>query len=107
MPGGIVKRERLIVMHPPLRNVSRKLQRRAHKAMPNNEWDCGSLLVCKRQKLHRQIVYRVGIERYEVRNPETVEDREQQQRIFRRLAERLGLFDQQTRPFHSGLFHAH
>ena len=31
-------------------------------------------------------------------DPKAVEDREQQQRVFGRLAERLGLFDQQTCP---------
>ena len=33
----------------------------------------------------------------------TAADREQQQRVFRRLPERLGLFDQQTCPFCSRL----
>jgi hypothetical protein len=32
--------------------------------------------------------------------PESVENREQQQRVFGRLAERFGLFDQQTRLLH-------
>ena len=32
-----------------------------------------------------------------VRDPEAVEDREQQQRVFGRLSERFSLFDQQTR----------
>ena len=38
-----------------------------------------------------------------VRDPEAVEDREQQQRVFRRLSERFRLFDQQTCPLHSRL----
>ena len=38
-----------------------------------------------------------------VRDPEAVEDREQQQRVFGRLSERFSLFDQQTCPLHSRL----
>ena len=38
-----------------------------------------------------------------VRDPEAVEDREQQQRVFGRLSERFSLFDQQTRPLRSRL----
>ena len=38
-----------------------------------------------------------------VRDPEAVEDREQQQGIFGRLSERFGLFDQQTCPLRSRL----
>ena len=40
----------------------------------------------------------VAIERYIVRDPEAVEDREQQQRVFGRLSERFSLFDQQSAP---------
>ena len=45
----------------------------------------------------------VAVERHIVRHPEAVEDREQQQRIFRRLSERLSLFDQKTRPLNCRL----
>ena len=45
----------------------------------------------------------VAIERDIVRDPEAVEDREQQQRVFGRLSERFGLFDQQTCPLDSRL----
>ena len=38
----------------------------------------------------------IAIEGDKVRDPDAVEDREQQQRIFRRLSERFSLFDQQT-----------
>ena len=45
----------------------------------------------------------VAIECYCVRDPEAVEDREQQQWIFGRLSERVSLFDQQTCPLCSRL----
>ena len=45
----------------------------------------------------------VAVERHIVRDPEAVEDREQQQRIFGRLSERFSLFDQQTCPLRSRL----
>ena len=45
----------------------------------------------------------VAVERHEVRDPEAVEDREQQQRVFGRLSERFSLFDQQTCPLRSRL----
>ena len=38
-----------------------------------------------------------------VRNPEAVEDREQQQRVFGRLSQRFSLFDQQMCPLRSRL----
>src|SRR5262249_56710087 len=43
----------------------------------------------------------VGVERYNVRGPRAVKNREQQQRIFGRLPERFGLLDQQTCPLDS------
>ena len=45
----------------------------------------------------------VAVERHVVRDPEAVEDREQQQRVFGRLSERFSLFDQQTCPLRSRL----
>ena len=45
----------------------------------------------------------VAVERHKVRDPEAVEDREQQQRVFGRLSERFSLFDQQTCPLRSRL----
>ena len=51
----------------------------------------------------RKLAHHVAIERHIVRDPEAVEDREQQQRVFGRLSERFRLFDQQTRPLHSRL----
>ena len=69
--------------------------------MPYHERDCRSLLLGEREELRRKLAHHVAIESYMVRDPETVEDREQQQWVFRRFSERLGLLDQQTCPLHS------
>ena len=61
------------------------------------------LLLGERQELRRKLAHHVAIERHNVRDPEAVEDREQQQRVFGRLSERFSLFDQQTCPLHSRL----
>ena len=70
-------------------------------AMPDHERDCRFLLLGKRQELRRKLAQRIAVERDEVRDPEAVEDREQQQRVFGRLSERLSLLDQQTCPLRS------
>ena len=54
------------------------------------------LLLGERQELRRKLTHYVAVERHVVRDPEAVEDREQQQRVFGRLSERFSLFDQQT-----------
>src|ERR1700758_1231392 len=64
--------------------------------MPNHELNYCSLLLGERQELCRKIAYDVAIECQIVRNPEAVENGEQQQRIFGWLAECFSLFDQQT-----------
>jgi hypothetical protein len=64
--------------------------------MPNHERDYRPLLLRERQELRREIANDIAIECQTVRGPEAVEDREQQQRIFRRLSERFSLLDQQT-----------
>ena len=64
--------------------------------MPNHERDCRPLLLRERQELRREIAQSVAIECHLVRYPEGVEDREQQQGIFGRLAQRFSLLDQQT-----------
>ena len=71
--------------------------------MPDHERDCRSLLLGERQELRCKLEHHVAVERDKVRNPEAVEDREQQQRVFGRLSERFSLFDQQTCPLHSRL----
>ena len=57
--------------------------------MPDHERDRRPLLLGERQKLRRKLAHDVAVECHKVRDPETVEDREQQQRVFGRLSERL------------------
>ena len=64
--------------------------------MPDHERDRRSLLFRERQELRRKLTHDVAVECHVVRDPEAVEDREQQQRVFGRLSERFSLFDQQT-----------
>ena len=45
--------------------------------------------------------HHVAVERSVVCHPKAVEDREQQQRVFEMLSERLGLFDQSRASIHS------
>ena len=103
MLGWIVKRERLIVVRSALRDVSRIQQGRAHDAMPDHERDGRPLLLGERQKLRRSLTHQVAVERHVARDPEAVENREQQQRVFGTLSERFGMFDQQTCSFGSRL----
>ena len=71
--------------------------------MPDHERDRRSLLLGKRQELRCKIEHHITVERSAVCDPNAVEDREQQQRVFGRLTERFSLFDQQTCPLHSRL----
>ena len=103
MLGRIVKRDRLIEVRSAFRDVPRKQQGKTHKAMPDHERNRRSLLLGERQELRRKLAHHVAVERDKVRDPEAVEDREQQQRIFGRLSERFSLFDQQTCPLRSRL----
>ena len=68
--------------------------------MPDHQRTRGFLFLGKRQELGGEIATYIAIECHEVCGEETVEDREQQQRVFRSLSERIGLFDQQTRLLH-------
>ena len=85
------------------RDVSCEQQGNAHEAMPDHERDCCSLFLGERQELRRKLAHHVAVERDKIRDPEAVEDREQQQRVFGRLSERFSLFDQQTCPLRSRL----
>src|SRR5262249_39704162 len=66
--------------------------------MRNHERYCRSLLVGERQKLRREASQIVAVEAHKVPDPEPIEDREQQQRVFGRLSERFGLFDMRACP---------
>ena len=69
--------------------------------MPDHERPLRPLLICDGQELDSKLTHHVGVERYNVRGPRAVKNREQQQRIFGRLPERFGLLDQQTCPLDS------
>ena len=99
----IVKRDRAIKVRSRFHERLRYTSKNAHEPMPDHERDRRLLLLSERQELRRKLAHHVAVERYKVRDPEAVEDREQQQRIFGRLSERFGLFDQQTCPLRSRL----
>jgi hypothetical protein len=103
MLDGIVERKRLIVVRSCFLNVSRTQQGSARQAMPDHERHYCPVPFGERQNLRSKLAHHVAIESNKVRSPEAVEGREQQQRIFARLSERLSLFDQQTRPLRSRL----
>jgi len=65
--------------------------------MPGRERDCRPPLLSERQELRREFAHHVAIEGHVACDPEAVEDREQQQRVFGRLSDGFSLFDQQTR----------
>src|SRR5262252_3760518 len=62
-----------------------------------------SVFCSERQEPPRKIATDIAIECHEVRDPEAVKYRKQQQRVFGWLSSRLGLFDQQTGPLHRRL----
>ena len=68
--------------------------------MPEHQRKRRFLFLSKRQELGGEIARDIAIECHEVCGEDTVENREQQQRVFGRLAERVSLFEQQTRLLH-------
>src|SRR6266516_3104232 len=101
MLGRIVERNRAIQMRSPVYDVSCMQQGQAHEAMSHHEWPRRFLLICEGQELDSKLTHHVAVERYKVRDPKAVKNREQQQWIFRRLSERFSLFDQQSCPLNS------
>jgi len=71
--------------------------------MPNHQRNRRPLLLGQRQELRRELPRSVTVERNKVPDPAAIEDQEQQQRVFGRLAEVFRSFDQQTRLLRSGL----
>src|SRR6478672_11484484 len=69
--------------------------------MRHHEWPRRPLLICESQELDSKLTHHVAVERYKVRDPKAVKNREQQQWIFRRLTKCFSLFDQKTCPLHS------
>ena len=65
--------------------------------MPDQKRGCRTLLLGERQELRRKLAHNIAVECDVARDPEAVENREQQQRVIGRLSKRFGLFDQQTR----------
>ena len=70
---------------------------------PTMSGPVAALLLRERQELRRKLAHSVAIERRKFATQNAVEDREQKQRVFGRLSERFGLFDQQTCPLRSRL----
>jgi hypothetical protein len=103
MLGRIVKREALIVVRSTFRDVSCPRQGNTHEAMPDHQRDYRPWLVGQRQELCCKVEHCIAVEPHIARDPEALEDREQQQWIFGRLSERFSLFDQQTRALHGRL----
>src|SRR6201981_735171 len=64
--------------------------------MPNHNWDCSPLLLRQPQDVCCEIAQSLAVEGHQIRYPEGVQNREQQQRVYGRLSERFGLLDQQT-----------
>ena len=94
MLGRIVERGRAIEVFPTFRDVSRMQQRNTHHTMCCQERSRRSLFLGWGTELLRKLAYHVAVERDEARDPEGVEDREQQQRVFRWFFKPFGLFDQ-------------
>src|SRR5580704_13920128 len=103
MLSRIVKTNRSIEVCPTFRDISHKEQGAAHEAMPDHERNRVSLFLGARQELRREIETDVAVECYFVSDPKTVEDREQQQRVFGSLSKCFSLFDQQACPLFNRL----
>ena len=71
--------------------------------MPNHERNGRSLLLRRAPETRSKLAQHIAVERYRFAVPKAVEDREQQQRVFGGLTERLSLFDQQMCPLRSRL----
>src|SRR5258708_4640514 len=69
--------------------------------MRHHEWPRRPLFICESQELDSKLTHHVAVERYKIRDPKAVKNREEQQWILRRLSERFSLFDQQSCPLDS------
>src|ERR1700693_5918139 len=103
MLSRLVKCDGAIELRPASRDIPCRRQGNAHCAMRNHEWDCRPLPLGCCEELCRELAQNVAIERQVVRNPEAVKDRDQQQRVFERLAKAFCLFDQQICSLHGTL----
>ena len=98
MLGRIVKRDHAIEMRSAFRNVSRIQQGMPIRRCPIMS---GTVAPCFSASARNCAASSRTMSPLNatVRDPEAVENREQQQRVFGRLSERFGLLDQQTCPF--------
>src|SRR3974390_2421878 len=71
--------------------------------MRDHEWDARPSLLRDSQELRRKLAHCATVEPCVGRDPEAVEDREQQQWVVRRLSQRFSMFDQKTSPLRSRL----
>src|SRR5258708_24910458 len=69
--------------------------------MRHHEWPRRPLFICESQELDSKLTHHVAVERYKIRDPKAVKNREEQQWILRRLSERFSLLDQQSCPLNS------
>jgi hypothetical protein len=97
MFAGIVKCQRPIILRSTPSNIARDQQRSAHESMPDHERDGRLPLLGESEKLRSKIATDIAVEGHVIGDPETVEDREKQQRVFRALPQRFRLFDEQLR----------
>src|SRR5262249_21730266 len=98
MLGRIVERECAIEMHSPACDIPCMQPGQALEPLPDQARHLRLLLMCGAKEWERKLSSSARFERYNVRGPRAVKNREQQQRIFGRLPERFGLLDQQTCP---------
>ena len=103
MLGAVVERYPAIKMRATFRDVSYTRKGNAHDAVCYQQRRACPLFLGERQELRRQGAHGVTVECHVGCDPETVENRKQQQRVFGRLSDRFSLFDQYTRPLHSRL----
>ena len=93
MLGRVIKRDCSIEVIAALDQIAGKQQRNSHYAVPDYERECRSLFFGERQELRRKVSHGIPIERPSVRDPDAIEHREQEQRVFGRLSQRFGSFD--------------
>ena len=90
MFGSIIKRERVIVVRSTFCDVTSMQRGHAHESVTNHQWNGRPLVLCECQELRREVTTDIAVERDIVRDPKAVENREQQERVFGRLPQRVG-----------------
>ena len=91
-------------MNSGLGDLSGVQQGNSQQTMPNHKWDFRILLRRERHELRRNLsAQHVAVKRDKIRNKEAVENRIQQQRVFKRFTKFFNLLNQQSRLLHSRL----